>query len=135
MRETVTFNGRAFPVVGSRPRNDAAAPAIAAQPKRRKYGNRHCIIGSERFDSEREGRRHQVLLERQRKGEISDLKRQVTFKLYVNGQLIGSVRPDWTYLEGNKLVADDCKGFQTRDHKTRWKLAIALHPEIEWRLS
>jgi hypothetical protein len=145
---TITLpNGRTFNVVGSGvpSRNDAPDPSPAKPAKRAKYGNRHCIIGSERFDSEREGRRHLVLLEMQKRGEIRDLKRQVTFKLTVDGQLIGKVRPDWTYEEDQgaalrpayrwRKVAEDSKGFQTRDHKTRWKLAKALHPEVEWRLS
>lgn len=128
-----------------------SAAEYREQAKRRKpskYRNRHVIIGSERFDSEREGRRHLVLLEMQRRGEIRDLKRQVWFFLKVNGQLIGKVRPDWTYEEETgptwnrgvrpeqwHLVAEDCKGFQTKDWKVRWRIAQALYPEIEWRLS
>lgn len=136
MRETVTIGNREFPVVGQARRNDASHPPVPAlTPPKRKYRNRHCIIGSERFDSEKEGRRHLVLLDRQSKGEITDLKRQVTFSLIVNGKKIGSVRPDWTYLEAGKLIAEDCKGLPTPGWKTRWKLAAALHPEIEWRLS
>lgn len=136
MRETVTIGGREFAVVGAARGNDRSHPSPAAsKPKRNKYNARSVVIGSERFDSEKEGRRHFVLVDRQRKGEIKDLKRQVTFTLMVNGQKIGSVRPDWTYTEAGKRVAEDAKGFATRDWKVRWKLAQALHPEIEWRLS
>ncbi len=86
-----------------------------------------------------------MLLDMQKRGEIRNLKRQVTFKLMVNGQLIGRVRPDWTYDKDQgaalkvafrwRPTADDAKGYQTPDHKTRWKLAKALYPEIDWRLS
>lgn len=110
---------------------------VQLAPKPNKYHNKHVIVGSERFDSMKEARRHQFLKDDERIGVIRDLKRQVTFHLFVNGQKIGSVRPDWTYtvcLTGQKF-ADDCKGYQTASHKIRWKLAIALHPEIEWRLS
>jgi len=102
-----------------------------------KYRNKHVIVGSERFDSMAEARRHQQLTLEQSVGAIRDLKRQVTFNLVVNGQKVGSVRPDWTYtcaLSG-KTIAEDKKGIQTPSHKVRWKLAKALHPEIEWRLS
>lgn len=109
--------------------------ADRAKQKRHKYGNRKVMLNGEKFDSLRESARHLVLLDRQDRGEISDLKRQVTFVLKVDGKKVGSVRPDWTYLERGKVIADDCKGYQTRDHKTRWKLAKALYPEIEWRLS
>lgn len=115
--------------------------------KPRKYRNVKCEWRGEKFDSKKELERHLVLLDMQKRGEIASLKRQVTFKLIVNGQLIGSVRPDWTYdfrkglWENNpqwpiwKKTAEDAKGVQTPDHKTRWKLAIALYPEIDWRLS
>lgn len=144
MTETVFIDGRKFSVV-----NESASPRIAPpvpSKKRSKYGNRYCIIGNERFDSEKEGRHHLALLDMQRKGEIRNLKRQVWFKLIVNGELIGKVRPDWTYEkdQGPALrpshrwvkVAEDCKGAPpTPGWRTRWKLAKALHPEIEWRLS
>lgn len=109
----------------------------AAAPKRRKYGNKHVIVGSERFDSMAEARRHHQLVLDQQAGAISDLKRQVTFKLMVNGHKIGSVRPDWTYtvVKTGQMIAEDKKGVQTPSHKIRWKLAKALYPLIEWRLS
>ncbi len=128
----------------------AHADAVQAynQPKRNKYGNRKVTkIGrdgkSETFDSVKEYERHLVLLDMQKRHEIFDLERQVTFKLIVNGIVVGNVRPDWTYQEwyrsyGNHLhrrVAEDAKGYQTPDHKTRWKLAKALYPSIDWRLS
>ncbi len=115
-----------------------------------KYGNRKVTKvtrdgKSETFDSVREYERHLVLLDMQRKGDIRKLERQVTFNLIVNGVKVGSVRPDWTYEkdqgEGLRLshrwveVAEDAKGFQTPDHKTRWKLAKALYPQYDWRLS
>ena len=126
-------------------RLSAAEFVALAKPKKSKYGNRKVVKDGEKFDSVREYMRHLTLLDMQAKGEIRKLKRQVTFKLVVNGEKIGSVRPDWTYEkdQGAALsratrwfkVAEDAKGFQTPDHKTRWKLAKALHPEIEWRLS
>ena len=111
--------------------------------KRLKYGNVKCEWHGEKFDSKRELERHLVLLDMQKRHEIFDLERQVTYKLIVNSQLIGKVRPDWRYQEwrrtmGNHMhytVCEDAKGVQTPDHKTRWKLARALYPEIDWRLS
>lgn len=126
--ETITLNGRAFRVI-SRP---------SAKPRKRsKYGNRHVIVGSEHFDSMAEAKRHQELKFLEKAGAIVDLKRQVTFHLLVNGKKVCGIRPDWTYTmktTGQK-VAEDKKGYQDKAHKIRWKLAKALHPEIEWRLS
>lgn len=117
----------------------------ATAKKRSKFGNRKVVVDGIKFDSQREYKRHLVLLDMQAKGDIRNLKRQVTFRLLVNGEKIGSVRPDWTYEKDQGkavrlayrwvLVADDSKGYQTPDHKTRWKLAKALYPEIEWKLS
>lgn len=143
--DTVSFNGRKLKVVSAtRSLRSLPHPPLPA-PKPSKYGNRKTTIDGETFDSKREALRHLVLKQMQRDGEIKDLKRQVTFKLVVNGHKIGSVRPDWTYAEDQgfalrpafrwRKVAEDAKGYQTSDHKTRWKLAKALHPEIEWRLS
>lgn len=146
MGETININGREFPVVGVARRADAPThpPVPASKPS--KYGNRYCIIGSERFDSEKEGRRHLVLLEMQKRGEIAGLIRQPEFRLEVNGILVCKYRGDWRYFENAKgdhpanavkrqEVIEDAKGFQTREFKLKWKLAKALHPEIEWRLS
>ncbi len=113
---------------------------------RSKYGNTKCEWRGEKFDSKKELERHLVLLDMQNKGEIRALKRQVSFKLQLLGILIGKVRPDWTYEEPTGIsstprlpvwrkVAEDAKGYQTPDHKTRWKLAKALYPQYDWRLS
>lgn len=101
----------------------------------RKYRNQPQVIDGQRFDSKREARRHYVLAGMQQRGEIEKLERQVTFDLIVNGILVGRIRPDWTYIEHDKVVAEDAKGKQTDIHKLRWKLAQALFPLIEWRLS
>ncbi len=151
MSDTITINGRVFPVV-SHERKDARLVVMAEETaKKSKYGNHKVVVDGEKFDSEREYKRHLVLLDMQAKGEIRELKRQVTFDLVVNDEKIGSVRPDWTYQRRTCLngmawvfsdppaygskVAEDSKGYQTKDHKTRWKLAQALYPEIEWKLS
>jgi hypothetical protein len=52
-----------------------------------------------RFDSKAEARQWEVLKLRQRLGEISDLQRQVTFPLEVNGLLVCSYRADMTWRE------------------------------------
>jgi hypothetical protein len=101
----------------------------------RKYRNVPTTVGAEHFDSKREAARHQDLLTLQRAGNIQQLERQVTFPLVVNGVKVGSIRPDWTYIEDGVVVADDCKGHQTDVHKLRWKLAKACYPQILWRLS
>jgi hypothetical protein len=111
------------------------ATAFLPGARRRKFGNKPVVVDGERFDSKREAKRHAELELLVRAGAIRDLKRQVTFKLVVNGAKVGSVRPDWTYTEGGQLVAEDCKGHPTPSWKTRWALAKALFPSIDWRTS
>lgn len=87
------------------------------------------------FDSKAEGLHYLVLLDRQRKGEISEIELQPEFKLVVRGVVVGAYTPDFLYLEGPQLVADDTKGFKARDWPLRSKLFMALNPDIELRVN
>lgn len=74
-----------------------------------KYGNISETIKingkEERFDSLSEYVRYQFLLLKQYEGQITDLKRQVTFKF----GLKRSYRADFTYYRNNELVVEDVK--------------------------
>ena len=48
---------------------------------RRKFGNKITYVGDIRFDSKSEANYYLMLLERQRRGDISDLRRQVSYEL------------------------------------------------------
>ncbi len=102
-----------------------------------KYRNRVVIKNGERFDSTKEYLRHLVLVDMQKHGEIRSLKRQPKFVLIVNAVKVGEYWPDWRYYDLRKdvWVCEDAKGFQTPEFKLKWKLAKALYPEIDWRLS
>ncbi len=113
-------------------------------PGRAKYRNIKCEWRGEKFDSKRELERHLVLLDMRRNGEIKHLKRQPRFKLVVDEQLICTYVADWQYVEismdggGNtrsQVVVEDAKGFQTPEFKLKWKLAQALNPYLDFRLS
>jgi hypothetical protein len=118
-------------------------PGFGLNKKRAKYGNRKCVWRGEKFDSKREMLRHLVLLDMQKRGEIEQLERQPTFNLFVNGALVCKYVGDWHYITTDpssqfpawKRVVEDAKGFQTPEFKLKWKLAKALYPEIDWRLS
>lgn len=133
---TPTGNRLRIKSMGQAPAKTPAHPPVpASKPRRNKYGNKHVIVGSERFDSMREAKRHQALKQMEREGKITFLHRQRSFDLIVNGKKICRYVGDWAYVENHKAVVEDCKGYQTRDFKLKWKLCKALHPEIEWRLS
>lgn len=103
----------------------------------RKYRNVPQVVDGQRFDSKREANRHAELVLLLQGGRIEKLERQVTFPLVVEGVKVGSIRPDWTYIDvdNDLVIAEDSKGHQTDVHKLRWKLAKVLYPLIEWRLS
>ncbi len=120
------------------------------KPKRSKYGNRKVTKNGETFDSVREYERHLVLLDMQKHEMIRNLQRQPRFTIVVNDEEICTYVGDWRYEEIEHFyvpghpqrmtamkadVVEDSKGFQTPDFKLKWKLAKALYPEIDWRLS
>lgn len=76
-----------------------------------------------------------------RAGDISALVVEPTFILHVNGEPIimgnghkAKYRPDFTYQEGDKTVAEDVKGFIVRDFPLRAALFRAGYPDIELRV-
>ena len=50
-----------------------------------------------------------------------------------NGQA-AKYRPDFTYMEGNRTIAEDVKGFVVRDFPLRAALFRACYPDIELRV-
>lgn len=95
---------------------------------RRKYGNSKTVFKGVEYDSKRERDRHIFLLNAEREGIISDLKRQVTFHLLpaqyetVQKQLKTKTKEvsvcveravdykaDFTYMKDGQLVVEDTK--------------------------
>jgi hypothetical protein len=145
MTSTITLpNGRTFNVVDySRPRNDAAAPAIAASKKKpHKYGARSVVIDGIRFPSKREGERWLALRLRVVLGEIADLERQVSYQLAPSVRIQGEKRArpalrftaDFRYIEGGQTVVEDAKGFADTAFRIRQHLMKSVHG-IDVRLS
>ena len=99
-------------------------PAKAAP----KFQNRRVKVDGCTFDSQGEANYWFALKMRQRAGEITDLDRQVTVPLIVNGQRLGSARLDFAYRENGILVYEDFKGMTDPRHPvTRlWKLKHAI---------
>lgn len=96
--------------------------------ERRKYGNTKTVFKGVEYDSKRERDRHIFLLDAERRGVISDLKRQVTFHLLpaqyetVEKQLktktkevsvcverVVDYKADFTYIKDGELVVEDTK--------------------------
>lgn len=87
-----------------------------------KYRNEKTTVNGITFDSKKEAERFLILLERQKKGEISDLRLQRMFTLIegfktVRGEIIRPERyiADFVYTDSDgKLVVEDVKSEITR---------------------
>lgn len=101
-----------------------------------KFRNVPTMVGDIRFASKKEARRWGELQLLQRANVIADLKRQVPFKLAVNGLPICTYIADFTYQEGSGggLTVEDAKGVLTPEFKLKSKLMKACLG-IEVRLS
>lgn len=96
---------------------------------RSKYGNRRICWRGVWFDSQAEFQHWLILLDRQKRGEISGLERQVTYRLDVNSVHICKYVADYVYLDNGKgaLCVVDKKGYKTPEYKLKKKLMLACH--------
>jgi hypothetical protein len=84
------------------------------------------------FHSKKEMRRYAELQVLERAGKITDLQRQVRFRIEVNGVLICTYVADHVYttiLDGVETgqVVEDSKGHRTQLYKLKAKLMLAVH--------
>ena len=86
------------------------------------------------FDSKAEMNRWNILTLMEKKGEISELRRQVPFVLIpaqrVDGKCVERACKyiaDFTYIENGKMVVEDTKGFKTKDYIIKRKLMLYVH--------
>lgn len=92
---------------------------------RNKYRNKPQVLDGIYFPSTKQARRWTELQLLQSAGEISNLKREVTFPLVVNGQLICKYRADAVYEEKGKRIVEDTKGFRTDVYRIKKALMKA----------
>ncbi|QEL19321.1 DUF1064 domain-containing protein [Limnoglobus roseus] len=101
----------------------------ASWGRKGKYNNTRTCVDGLWFDSKLEAARWQELLLLQKAGEIIDLRRQVPYRLDVNGMLICRIVPDFQYVDkrtGTQVV-EDTKGIVTADCAIKLKLLKAIH--------
>lgn len=98
-----------------------------------KYHSKEAYFKGERFDSQKERDRWIYLCQLQKEGKISELQRQVKWKLMDSvyrdqkrkrGVIIGgcSYVADFQYKEDGELVIEDAKGYRTDVYilKRKW---------------
>ena len=88
---------------------DARLLLTRFQKKQPKYRNKSGWRDGVYWHSKREYARWLDLCRLQDAGEISSLKRQVSFDLHANGIKVGTYRADFTYHLKNQLVVEDVK--------------------------
>jgi hypothetical protein len=96
-----------------------------------KYHSKKVTVDNVTFDSVKEYLRFKELSLLERAGKIQKLERQVRYELIPSQCIGGKVveRPcsyiaDFVYLEGDKLIVEDCKGFRTPDYIIKRKLML-----------
>ena len=80
--------------------------------KRHKFGAKPTIHDGIRFDSKREAHRYAELVLLERAGRISNLRRQVRYKLVIETTYVA----DFVYDENGKEIVEDVKGHRTREY-------------------
>ena len=94
----------------------------------RKFRSQPTEVGGIKFPSKKEAKRWVELQDAEARGVISDLKRQVRFRLDVNGVLVCSYVADFTYTNGaGQYVVEDSKGFLTPVYRLKRKMMKACH--------
>jgi hypothetical protein len=105
--------------------------AAVAKPKRgNKFGAKKTMFEGILFDSKREAEVYRDLKLLERSGRISGFERQRKFDLIVNGDIIGTYRADFAFIDHDqdgKFRVVDVKGVVTRDFKRVQKIVKAIY--------
>ncbi|CAD7023238.1 hypothetical protein REJC140_00139 [Pseudorhizobium endolithicum] len=113
--------------------------AAVAKPKRgNKFGAQRTTLDGITFDSKREAEVYGDLKLLEKDGRISGFERQRKFNLIVNGEIIGSYRADFAFIDHDqdgRLRCVDVKGCVTREFKRTQKIIKAIYGiDVEvWR--
>lgn len=107
---------------------------VGKTARRSKYGNQTCAVDGITFDSKREAARYSVLSQRQRAGEIMNLRIQVPFVIVpaarINGKAVRERRyiADFVYdMPHGLTVVEDSKGMQTPMYRLKRQLMKVVH--------
>lgn len=120
--------------------NEQFKDYLIKSTKRGKYFNKKTLYKDMLFDSTAEAIRYSELEILEKSGQISDLKRQVTFNLIPKNDTEKALnfKIDFTYVENGKNIAEDKKSEMTRklrDYINKRKLFKVKYQEWEFRES
>ena len=102
--------------------------SVASVENKSKFNAVKTYVDGILFDSKWEAKRYSLLKIREKAGEISDLKLQVSFPLIINDIKVATYISDFTYYDliNNSKVVEDSKGFLTPEYKIKKKLMKAI---------
>jgi len=92
-----------------------------------KYRNKKTKVDGIVFDSQKEASRYLDLKMLEVLGEIKNLELQPKYEFVLNGQKICTYRADFRYIEGEKIVVEDVKGFKTSMYNLKARMMKAFH--------
>ena len=92
-----------------------------------KYRNKKTKVDGIVFDSQKEASRYLDLKMLEVLGEIENLELQPKYEFVLNGQKICTYRADFRYIEGEKIVVEDVKGFKTSMYNLKARMMKAFH--------
>lgn len=98
--------------------------------KGNKFGAMRTVVDGITFDSKRESEVYTDLKTLERAGRISGLVLQRKFELIVNGQIIGTYRADFCFIDHDqdgRFRTIDVKGVVTKDFKRVQKIIKAAY--------
>ena len=104
-----------------------------------KYHSTKTVIDGITFDSKKEADRYAELKLLQKAGQISELILQPEYTLQPqfvrDGKKIQPIkyRGDFAYIEGDKVVVEDVKGFKTKEYAIKRKMFLYQYPMIDFR--
>ena len=101
--------------------------ALRRSFSRNKYGSKKAMTAHGLFDSKGEAAWYHGLVLREMAGEISKLRRQVTFPIVINKFRVCDVVLDAVWEEGGVAQYADFKGVVTPEARLKFKLFEAKH--------
>lgn len=97
-------------------------------PAKSKYRNQRVYsVEHGMFDSKMEFKRFGDLTLLLKSGAISNLQRQVRYKLEYEGIFYGVYIADFVYEQGDQTIVEDVKGHKTQAYRTKKKLMKSIH--------
>ena len=107
-----------------------------AWPRRKgKFNNKRAVHGGRLYHSKKEADYARELDLRVRAKELKSWRRQVPFRLCVNGRLVCTYILDFEETDTNDNVSyTEVKGYETDVWRLKWILFEALYPDVQRRI-